>query len=315
MIILQRDRSVRGRNSAFYRPYACFRRIWVHCIGLLLVGCTGFGGDSAEPRRLASLVDPGWSVALHEAGDVAVAITWRRDHDQAFSSGTSDVLTVFIEGDGYAWQTRSLPSQDPTPQNPLALKLALSGVGNARMAYMARPCQFDARSYRGCEPDLWTHRRYGEKNLAAMSGALDQLNKEGKAVILVGYSGGGVMAALLAATRDDVEGFVTIATNMDTASWTRHHGVSPLSGSLSPLDYTSRLAATPQVHWVGGADAVVPPTIVSTYLNKIGLAESGHLVIKTDYDHRCCWVRDWPQLYTQAMKRLSWQITQRERER
>lgn len=315
MISFPRGRRTHGRIPALYRLYAHVVRIWVHCVWLLLAGCAGVGGDGVEPRQLAGFAHPGWSIALHEADEVAVAIAWPRDQELPRSSEAPDFLTVYIEGDGHAWQTRRSPSQDPTPQNPLALKLALSDVGNTRMAYMARPCQFEARAYPGCEPELWTHRRYGERNLAAMSGALDQLKREGEAVILIGYSGGGVMAALLAATRNDVLGFVTIAANMDTAFWTRHHGVSPLTGSLSPLDYASRLAATPQVHWAGGEDDIVPPAIVSAYLHQLVLAEREHLAMQPDYTHHCCWVQKWPQLYTQTMERLTRQITRRERAR
>lgn len=32
---------------------------------------------------------------------------------------TSKELTIYIEGDGLAWLTRALPSDDPTPNNPL----------------------------------------------------------------------------------------------------------------------------------------------------------------------------------------------------
>ena len=35
-----------------------------------------------------------------------------------------DLLTVYIEGDGLAWISRTRLSADPTPKNPLAMKLA-----------------------------------------------------------------------------------------------------------------------------------------------------------------------------------------------
>ena len=38
-------------------------------------------------------------------------------------------LTIYIEGDGQAWLTRTQPSLNPTPRNPLALKLAVLDKG------------------------------------------------------------------------------------------------------------------------------------------------------------------------------------------
>ena len=55
--------------------------------------------------------------------------------------GPVDEVHVYIEGDGYAWATTTDPSDDPTPINPLALRLA--AVDDApNVLYLARPCQF-----------------------------------------------------------------------------------------------------------------------------------------------------------------------------
>jgi hypothetical protein len=50
-------------------------------------------------------------------------------------------LHVYIEGDGFAWKSRTQPSNDPTPNNPTGLKLAAADA-NANVLYLARPCQF-----------------------------------------------------------------------------------------------------------------------------------------------------------------------------
>ena len=53
----------------------------------------------------------------------------------------SKPLRVYIEGDGYTWKNNREPSDNPTPINPLALKLArLDSAAN--ILYLARPCQF-----------------------------------------------------------------------------------------------------------------------------------------------------------------------------
>ena len=305
MSIISGDRTHPGPISSRSPPYARFRCIWVHCILLFLCACTASISDDIGPVELASRLPSNWQVGTHAEDGIAVVVAMPVP-TQAVAGG--EVLTVFVEGDGNAWSSRSRPSPDPTPKNPLALKLALLGDGNARIAYMARPCQFEARAWPGCTPNLWTHERYGPESLAAMSGALDVIKGEGEQVLIVGYSGGGVMAALLAATRDDVVGFITVAANLDTQAWTELHRVSPLEGSLVPLAYGECLAKIPQVHLVGGRDDIVPPRITDSYLRKVAISGQMHRITQAEFDHHCCWVREWPTLHARAMGQLRRQI-------
>ena len=186
--------------------------------------------------------------------------------------------------------------------------MAFGGVGFAAGAAFVRPCQFEALAAQGCEPAVWTSRRYGPANLSLMSKALSELKREHEELLLIGFSGGGVMAALLAATRDDVRGLITIAANLDTRAWTQHHRVSPLTGSLNPASFGRRLAAVPQVHLAGGADPVVAPGILKAYLDAIGLPAAGHSLLRPTFDHSCCWVDDWETLEGTAMQRLQKQV-------
>ena len=52
-----------------------------------------------------------------------------------------NILRVYIEGDGFAWVNRTTPSDDPTPRNPLGLKLAAADP-SPNVLYLARPCQY-----------------------------------------------------------------------------------------------------------------------------------------------------------------------------
>jgi pimeloyl-ACP methyl ester carboxylesterase len=58
---------------------------------------------------------------------------------------------------------------------------------------------------------------------------------------LVGYSGGGTIAVLLAARRSDVAEVITVAANLDVGYWTQRDGLSPLTGSLDPAGGNPRL--------------------------------------------------------------------------
>jgi pimeloyl-ACP methyl ester carboxylesterase len=175
----------------------------------------------------------------------------------------TDTLTIMIEGDGLSWLNQHTPSLDPTPMNAEGLRLALAMPGS--VVYLARPCQF-VRSDT-CTLADWTEARYHPRLVAAMDAAIDQLKAryDAKYVQLAGYSGGGVMAALIAARRSDVARLVTIAANLDTAAWVRHHGLTPLAGSLNPADDWASLANIRQRHYVGAEDTTVPPAIAHAY--------------------------------------------------
>lgn len=116
------------------------------------------------------------------------------------------------------------------------------------------------------------------------------------------------MAALLAAERDDVVGFITVAANMHTQYWTEYHGVSALEGSLNPSNYAARLSHIPQVHLVGDADIIVPPEVVHAYLAALGLEAKDYLVTRPTFDHQCCWADDWDSLYEDSLDLLQSQI-------
>ena len=213
-------------------------------------------------------------------------------------SGDDPGLTVYIEGDGRAWLDRTTPSSDPTPRRPVGLELAsLDPSGN--VVYLARPCQFvEGGDATGCHFSYWTSARYSPEVVHSLNVAVDRAKAMSGAaeVRLVGYSGGGVLALLLAAIRDDVAGVATVAGNLDHAAWTRHHGVSPLAGSLNPPEAADRLRDIPQIHFIGADDDVVPASVVQSYLNALGPAPVARLVLVPAMGHRDDWREAWPGL-------------------
>ncbi len=204
-------------------------------------------------------------------------------------------VTVYIESDGAPWRTPDVPPHDPTPQRPMVLRMAIDDAADA-VAYLGRPCQYLApEQLAQCDPALWMRRRFGEDAVAAMDAAVTRIkNSYGAAEVnLVGYSGGGAMAALIAARRSDVACLVTIAAPLDTDAWTTAINVSSLSYSLNPADVAHKLAKLPQTHFRGGKDRLVPSPTARRFLQQTPNA----VVIEKDrYDHQCCWRDDWKEL-------------------
>lgn len=207
------------------------------------------------------------------------------------------VLAVYLEGDGRAFSGDRIVSRDPTPATPTALRMALAHPGAA--AWIARPCQYTRpETARGCHAAYWTSHRYAPEVIESTVQAIDDLKRRSgaRSVVLVGYSGGGAVAALVAARRSDVVGFVTVAANLDIGYWVARDHLAPLSGSLDPAAEADRLRAVPQVHLAGGRDEVVTPDVARSYLSRLGSEAPARLIDLADFDHWCCWVEAWPRL-------------------
>jgi len=198
-------------------------------------------------------------------------------------------LRVFIEGDGFAWERRDRPSSDPTPITQTVLSL-VAASNQPNLIYLARPCQFVGARSRNCQESLWTNERYSEAVVSSLNQAIDHLMTEYKAkhLILIGYSGGGTLAALLAARRSDVSGFVTLAAPLDTAEFSEFHNVSPMTGSLNPMDQAHLLSRIPQIHFAGDKDEIVPLQLVLTYQHALAKDQCS-MIITASADHWSGW--------------------------
>lgn len=196
-------------------------------------------------------------------------------------SGASEMLTVVIEGDGAAWFAPGWPPADPTPDRShiVALAAALPGT----VAYLARPCQF-APDAPACRPDHWTTHRFDDPLVTALAAGLDTLKERtgARRLKLIGHSGGGVMAVLLAQNRTDVAGVATFMAPLDLAEWVRRLDITPLLGR-DPM--AAPRLSVPSIHVAGGRDAIVPKAIVRRYV----AAKGGEYLEWPQADHAC-----WP---------------------
>ncbi|MBK1718454.1 alpha/beta fold hydrolase [Thiocystis violacea] len=207
-------------------------------------------------------------------------------------------IHVYLEGDGLPWISRHRIASDPTPRNPLALRLMAADPNPA--IHVGRPCYHGLAGDAGCSPWLWTHGRYGDEVVESLARAIDGILPPGddRRVTLIGYSGGGALAVLLAPRLRGVTEVVTIAANLDIDAWTDHQGYSRLSGSLNPADQAPLDPGIRQLHLVGARDGQVPPGSIARFL-----ARNPHATVEVfqGFDHRCCWIERWPSLLGQRL--------------
>ncbi|MBO6783781.1 MAG: alpha/beta hydrolase [Alphaproteobacteria bacterium] len=216
-----------------------------------------------------------------------------------FSAPADPTVSIYIEGDGLAFLSESVVSRDPTPRDPVSLRLAARDP-SPNVAYLARPCQYvDAPSRANCQYTYWTKARFAPEVVRETNLAVDAIKKNAGAqsVRLYGYSGGGVLAALVAGVRSDVTSLVTFGAPLDHVTWTRVKRFTPLSESMTPMTDVRDLARIPQVHYLGEDDDVVPPIAVTSFVEAVRAAGGNARFVEVpDVGHRCCWQQRWPAL-------------------
>lgn len=202
-------------------------------------------------------------------------------------------LHVYIEHDGTPWIGGTRVADDPTPRTPFALELMARDSGPRLL--LGRPCYYPPGDDPRCDALLWTHARYSEEVVRSMAAALARFlaAQPFPDVVLVGYSGGGTIAWLMARQVPEVSAVTTVAANLDTAEWTRIHGYSPLAGSLDPAREPPLPSRIVQRHLYGGRDANVTPEVVLGFARR---HPDAHTVEIAEFDHACCWIEHWPQL-------------------
>jgi dienelactone hydrolase len=206
-------------------------------------------------------------------------------------------LRVYIEGDGVAWLSRTEPSDDPTPARATGLSLAAADAA-PNVVYLARPCQFTPMSQNPrCRAEYWTGKRFAREVVDSMSIAVSHFaaRAPGQPIELVGYSGGGAIAVLIAARRSDVTSLRTVAGNLDSEYVNRLHHVSAMPDSENPIDFARQVANIPQIHFNGVKDTVVPPAVAAHFVEAAS-ERCARAVSVPDVSHESGWRDRWPEL-------------------
>ena len=206
-------------------------------------------------------------------------------------------LKVYIEGDGLPWYRGRSPSGDPTPGEPLALRLMAQDLTAA--IYIGRPCYFGLNHSSNCTSTIWTFARYSEEVIASMNRVVKQYQEilGITKVVLIGYSGGGVIATLMAKDINLPTFLLTISANLDIDAWTTSRGFLPLDESLNPVDFIEQLQDIRQLHLIAVEDKTVPPFVTRLYTDKLPRLSSRQY---PNFDHKCCWVSLWRQILRES---------------
>jgi len=223
------------------------------------------------------------------------------------------LLTVYIEGDGRSWVSRYQLSSNPTPINPIALRLAViqsEQQADENIAWIARPCQYQPiKGDVNCASKYWSSHRFSEKVIQSTNNAIDQLVQKSGAtsVRLIGFSGGAAVAVLVAARRDDINSVVTIAGNLNHEEVNLYHKVDLLRGSLNSIDVVDKIKHIPQVHFIGSDDEVIPAKISTDFIRaqKVTKGTCAKQVIVPSVGHIDGWIIHWPILNRFLGTRLS----------
>ena len=214
----------------------------------------------------------------------------------------ASTMTIYIEGDGAGWFFRTIPPRNPTPHQSLVAAMAAEDQ-NQLVMYLARPCQFiDVQTIKECDESMWTDGRFSTQVIQLSNQAIDRalLNIPTVRLNLVGHSGGGTLATLIAAQRSDVNCLVTMASPLDITAWARALLIAPLTRSQNPAKPNANLQQIRQTHFLGENDRIVTKESIGEYRN---FPRDAEFMTISGFDHQRYWVDQWPLLQTKSCLR------------
>ena len=199
-------------------------------------------------------------------------------------------LHIYIGGDGSPWSTPTLINIDPTSAK--AVLLNLMSLDTYPSLFVGRPCYHSYGKGKNCSNRWWTSHRYSAKVVTSMKQVIRQLIDKHRtpSLSLIGFSGGGTLAMLLAHDIPQVKHVVTINGNLDIDYWTNKHGYSPLVGSINPADLPALPESILKIHLLGADDKIIDAQhIKSTFADR----KNTEVIIYPKFTHHCCWADVW----------------------
>lgn len=209
-------------------------------------------------------------------------------------------FVVYLEGDGLAFRNKYTISDDPTPLHPMLLSLAALDP-RPNVVYIARPCQYVMEIDRAvCSDTYWSDKRMSEEIVRSINDVIVKVTDK-KPVSLVGFSGGGGIAVLIAARNKQIHDILTIAGNLDHKAFNEYHKARPMIGSLNPIAYAATIRNIPQLHISGGSDKVVPAFIGDKFV-QASSSPCVHQEIIPNATHQNGWNKVWHYILSSPIR-------------
>jgi len=259
-------------------------------IALLSSGCVSKLSPKVRQHTADTVAQSGNLVQQKIATDDFLLTTYQRFD----ATADNKQMVVYIEGDGMAWISRDQLSSNPTPVQPIALKLASIDT-NANVLYIARPCQYLwPQKMNRCSSRYWSDKRGSEEVISSINQAISIVKQKQNisSIRLIGYSGGGGIAALIADRRADVNEFVSVSGNLNYKLFTQTHNLSPMNGSIDPITVANQIGSIPQIHYVGADDKIIPKQIALSFSDKVKVIN--------DVSHD-----NWPDKWAQILRTIN----------
>jgi hypothetical protein len=264
--------------------FSILRNLWFFVMIITLASCAPTAKIIAQKNRF---------VEQDVRGGKFLLLTYQKITDPTLP------YVIYIEGDGLAFKNRRTISDDPTPIHPMMLSLAALDT-RPNIIYMARPCQYLLEENRAvCDYHYWTSKRMSEDSVAAINEAINTVS-HGKQIDLVGYSGGGGIAVLVAARNPSVRSVITLAGNLDHKTFNEYHKVPQMTDSLNPIDYASKVKNIPQLHLSGAEDKIVPTLIAQKFV-EASQSKCVHREIVANTTHQVGWDKVWPSMFKKVL--------------
>lgn len=213
-------------------------------------------------------------------------------------TNTSEPFVFYIEGDGFAFINKRKISPDPTPRSQMMFNLATMD-SRPNIIYIARPCQYTPMAMNPkCNYLYWTNKRLSDDSIYSINETINKINHK-KKFSLIGFSGGGGVAVLIASRNNITKDILTLAGNLDTENFVKIHKVSEMTGSLNPIDYAKNVKNIPQLHLSGENDTTIPPSIAGNFVDIANSKCVKQKIIK-NVSHHDGWEENWHKILTSA---------------
>lgn len=258
-------------------------------ISFLFIGCSSIPSLQQRVKNAEHLFENDKSIKKDRINTSSFNLYLLREIESC------KTIRVYIEGDGLAWISKKKVSLTPTPINPLSMKLFLKDESLCKI-YLARPCQY--LSSNKCEKKFWTSHRYSKEVIDSYLEAFSKIKEKYKNnnFEIIGFSGGGTVATLISSFRDDIYFLITIAGNLDHKYWSKKHNITPLEGSLNPIDYIKRLEKVQQLHLIGGRDRIIDESIFNSYFSYFKDSSKIRKKLFKEFSHQKGWEENWKSI-------------------